>query len=41
MYWDRLPRKVVESLSLKFKKHVGVALRDRICGHGRDGLGLD
>ena len=37
----QVARKVVESLSLKFKKHVGVALRDRICGHGRDGLGSD
>jgi len=30
-YWDRLPREVVESPSLKvFKKHVDMALRDTV-----------
>ena len=33
--WHRLPREVVESPSLEvFKKHVNVALRDVVSGHG-------
>jgi len=39
MQWHRLPREVVESSSLEaFKKHVDMALRDVVRGHGGDGL---
>ena len=41
---NALTRKVVESPCLKvFKKHVDVALRDKVSGHGGDELtvGLD
>ena len=42
MHWHRLPRKVMESLSLEmFKKCVDVAPRDVVSGPGGDGLGLD
>jgi len=38
-HWNRLPREVMESLIMEvFKKHVDIALRDVVGGHGRDGL---
>jgi len=42
MQWHRMPREVVESLSLQvFKNHGDVALRDVVSGHGGAGLVLD
>ena len=39
MQWHRLPREVVDSLSLEVLKNCGdVALRDVVSGHGGDGL---
>ena len=36
--WHRMPREVVESLSLEvLKNRVDVALRDVVSGHGDDG----
>ena len=41
MQRNRLPRDVVESLSLEVSRNrVDVALRDMVSGHGGDGLGL-
>jgi len=38
-HWHRLPREVVESLSLEvLRSDVDVALRDVVSGHGGDGL---
>ena len=38
MHWNRMPKEVVELLSLEvFKKYVGVELRDMVNGHGDDG----
>ena len=42
MQWHRMPREVVESLSLQvFRNHGDVALRDVVSGHGGAGLVLD
>ena len=44
LQWHRLPREVVQSLSLEvLKNRVAVALRDVVSGHSGDGLlvGLD
>ena len=39
MHGHRLPREMVESLSLEVLKNCGdVALRDVVSGHGGDGL---
>jgi len=38
-HWHRLPREVMESLSLEmFKKCVDLAWWDTVSGHGGDGL---
>jgi len=42
--WHRLPREVVEALSLEvFKNGVGMVLRDVVGGYGRGGftIGID
>ena len=42
MQWHRLPREVVQSLSLEvFRKRRDVALREVVTEHGGDGLALD
>ena len=39
MHWNRLPKGVVESLSLEVLENcIDVALRDIVSGHGGDGL---
>jgi len=39
LQWHRLPREVVQSLSLEvFQSHVDVALRDVVSGHSEDRL---
>jgi len=43
-HWHRLPRELVESLSLEvFKNGVGMVLRDVVGGYGRGGftIGID
>jgi len=41
-HWTRLPKEVVESLSLEmYQNHIHVALRDVGSVHGGDGLSLD
>jgi len=38
-HWHRLPREVVESPSMEVSKNCGgMALRDVISGHGRNGV---
>lgn len=42
LHWNRLPGKVVESLSLEvFKSHGDVAQRDVVIEHGGGGLGFE